>query len=147
MFQCECSHFRNRLPTYRQIQDFTELEKNQFKPDADGHLFLFTPQELGDVAAEVGLAVEQLYVWGTPLLTGHLGFRFLANSWSAQGVGLFSRSTSANLAIALDLSVSQILLPGAIEAIRQSVDLRKRLVRLLMDRFPRSCAFVEAQAA
>ncbi len=74
------SHFRNRLPTYRQIQDFTELEKNQFKPDADGHLFLFTPQELGDVAAELGLAIEQLYVWGTPVLTGHFGFRFLANS-------------------------------------------------------------------
>lgn len=72
-------HFRNRLPTFSEVQDFNELEARQFMPDADGHLFLFTPQELCDSATAVGLTVERLRVWGTPILSGHFGFRLLAS--------------------------------------------------------------------
>lgn len=72
------SHFRNKLPTYGEVNDFSELESRQFKPDADGHLFLLTPKELTELAASAGLVVEQLNCWGTPLLSGHCGFRFLA---------------------------------------------------------------------
>ncbi|OLE54016.1 MAG: hypothetical protein AUG51_10355 [Acidobacteria bacterium 13_1_20CM_3_53_8] len=72
------AHFRNNLPTYSEISDFDELESYQFKPDADGHLFLFTPQELSKLAETVGLQIEQISVWGTPMLSGHFGFRFMA---------------------------------------------------------------------
>ncbi len=72
------SHFRNKLPTYSQILDFNELESRQFMPDADGHLFLFTPQELSDLVAAAGLKIETLNCWGTPMLTGHCGLRFIA---------------------------------------------------------------------
>jgi 2-polyprenyl-6-hydroxyphenyl methylase/3-demethylubiquinone-9 3-methyltransferase len=72
------SYFRNKLPTYSEVKDFTELEARQFMPDADGHLFLLTPGELCQLAESVGLAVEQLNVWGTPMLTGHAAFRYLA---------------------------------------------------------------------
>lgn len=72
------SYFRNALPTYADISDFSELEKHQFKPDADGHLFLLTPQELAELAAQAELELEQLNCWGSPMLTGHCGFRFLA---------------------------------------------------------------------
>ena len=71
-------HFRNRLPTYAEVEDFSELETRQFMPDADGHLFLFTPKELIDLVALAGMRVEQLNSWGTPMLTGHSGFRFVA---------------------------------------------------------------------
>ena len=72
------SYFRNKLPTYSEVQDFDELEKRQFMPDADGHLFLSTPRELCELAATVGLVVDRLNVWGSPMLNGHAGFRFFA---------------------------------------------------------------------
>ena len=80
------SYFRNKLPTFAGVKDFAELEAKQFKPDADGHLFLFTPRELSEVAASVGLAVEHLSVWGTPMLTGHALFRLLAGLPLAKAV-------------------------------------------------------------
>jgi 2-polyprenyl-3-methyl-5-hydroxy-6-metoxy-1,4-benzoquinol methylase len=59
------SHFRNKLPTYTQVADLSELESRQFMPDADGHLFLFSPQELTELASTAGLRIEQLKCWGT----------------------------------------------------------------------------------
>jgi SAM-dependent methyltransferase len=72
------SYFRNKLPTFSEVEDFDELEALQFKPDADGHLFLLTPRELCRLAESAGLLVERLNVWGTPMLSGHAAFRYLA---------------------------------------------------------------------
>jgi hypothetical protein len=47
-------------------------------PDADGHLFLFTPGELSDLVSAAGLQVEELNCWGSPMISGHCGFRFIA---------------------------------------------------------------------
>jgi 2-polyprenyl-3-methyl-5-hydroxy-6-metoxy-1,4-benzoquinol methylase len=67
--------FRNRLPAYSQMKDLGSLESFQFKPDADGHLFLITPVELMQLAHDAGLAVERLNLWGTPLITGYCNSR------------------------------------------------------------------------
>ena len=72
------AYFRNKLQTYSQVEDFTALESGQFKPDADGHLFLITPSEMELVASQAGFNVEHLVVWGTPFITGESGFRYLA---------------------------------------------------------------------
>jgi 2-polyprenyl-3-methyl-5-hydroxy-6-metoxy-1,4-benzoquinol methylase len=66
------AYFRNKLPTHSAIQDFTALEKQQFKPDDDGHLFLITPREMERLAHQAGLEVERMVVWGTPVVTGHV---------------------------------------------------------------------------
>jgi 2-polyprenyl-3-methyl-5-hydroxy-6-metoxy-1,4-benzoquinol methylase len=71
-------YFRNKLPTYSQTTNFDELEKEQFKPDADGHLFLITPQEMEQIATSAGLRLDELSVWATPFITGESGFRYLA---------------------------------------------------------------------
>lgn len=76
------AHFRNTLPTLRDAGDVEEMERRQFKPDADGHLFLLTPDELYDLATEAGLHVERLDTWGLPPLTGHAGLRLLAGTWA-----------------------------------------------------------------
>lgn len=68
----------NQVPTYSQIKDFTSLEKEQFKPDADGHLFLITPTEMYRLASQAGLTVERIDLWATPFTTGHRGFRHLS---------------------------------------------------------------------
>jgi 2-polyprenyl-3-methyl-5-hydroxy-6-metoxy-1,4-benzoquinol methylase len=78
------SHFRNKLPTYTQVADFSELESRQFMPDADGHLFLFTPRELSDLVSAAGMRIEQFNCWGSPVLSGHCGFRFIAASGMAR---------------------------------------------------------------
>jgi 2-polyprenyl-3-methyl-5-hydroxy-6-metoxy-1,4-benzoquinol methylase len=76
------SYFRNKLPTHSMIEDFEALARDEFKPDADGHLFLITPAEMMDLASQAGLLVERLSLWGTPLLTGHMGIARLASrSW------------------------------------------------------------------
>ena len=66
------SYFRNKLPTHSEVQDFDALEQRQFKPDADGHLFVITPGELRKLAQDAGLGVERMVVWGTPQVTGHV---------------------------------------------------------------------------
>jgi 2-polyprenyl-6-hydroxyphenyl methylase/3-demethylubiquinone-9 3-methyltransferase len=70
--------FRNRLPTWSQVTDFQALESQQFKPDADGHLFLITPDEMAHLAAESGFSVERLSVWGSPFISGNAKFSILA---------------------------------------------------------------------
>lgn len=79
------AYFRNNLPTYSRIQDFTALEKDQFKPDADGHLFLITPEEMKDIASSAGLVTEEITVWGTPFITGQSGVRYLTPMLPAGG--------------------------------------------------------------
>jgi 2-polyprenyl-3-methyl-5-hydroxy-6-metoxy-1,4-benzoquinol methylase len=72
------AYFRNKLPTHSQIQDFTALEKQQFKPDSDGHLFLITPREMENLAREAGLKVDRLVLWATPVVTGQARFAMLS---------------------------------------------------------------------
>jgi hypothetical protein len=70
---------------------------------------------------------------------------YLANSWSRLGDGLFHPSPDRNLAIALDLAISQILLPRAVEAIRNEESLRDRLMGILTDKYPHSTGFMTIQ--
>lgn len=73
--------FRNVLPTFKQVDDPSALESVQFRPDADGHLFLLTSDELAELAIGAGLRIESMFVWATPLLTGHAGVRRFAGRW------------------------------------------------------------------
>ncbi len=69
---------------------------------------------------------------------------YLANAWSGTGIGLFSRSTDRNLAIALDLAIAQTILSRVEEMVRRSAVLWARLRSVLNnDSFPRSAAFLE----
>ncbi len=94
------------------------------------------------------LRVEALlkrYVSSLPLAIDEVMI-YLANSWSRSGNGLFHPSPDHNLAIALDLAIAQILLPRAVDAIRNLETLRNRLRNVLEGPFSRSAAFVMALA-
>jgi 2-polyprenyl-3-methyl-5-hydroxy-6-metoxy-1,4-benzoquinol methylase len=71
------AYFRNKLPTYRKVKNHAALFEKQFKPDADGHLYLLTSQEVFDLSREAGFQVEQCFAWGTPFISGESGFRVL----------------------------------------------------------------------
>lgn len=74
------SYFRSKLPTHSQVEDFAALEARQFKPDADGHLFLYTAEELTRLCHEAGFSRVDIELSVTPFLSGHAGFRFLPSS-------------------------------------------------------------------
>ena len=94
------SYFRNKLPTYSQAGDLSLLEQRQFKPDADGHLFLITPGELRNLAREAGLSIERMVLWGTPLVTGHVRLASLA-SRAACGICYRSEALAQKLPFAI----------------------------------------------
>lgn len=66
------------LPTLSEIVDRKQLESRQFRPDADGHLFLLTRRELLCAAEDAQLRVLQHRWFGTPWITGRLMGRYVA---------------------------------------------------------------------
>ena len=69
---------------------------------------------------------------------------YLANAWSKEGDSLFDQAPSRNLAIALDLVMTQTLLPRVCGVIRNSAALRRQLRGALNGQFPRAVAFLES---
>ncbi len=50
--------FRNGLPKFSEFADPSVFEKEQFKPNSDGHIFLLHEDEIRSLAAKAGLTVE-----------------------------------------------------------------------------------------
>jgi 2-polyprenyl-6-hydroxyphenyl methylase/3-demethylubiquinone-9 3-methyltransferase len=69
------AYFRNKLPTLSQVQHPESLAERQFKPDADGHLYLITPEEMYQLCASTGLSILSSAIWGTPFISGECGIR------------------------------------------------------------------------
>jgi 2-polyprenyl-3-methyl-5-hydroxy-6-metoxy-1,4-benzoquinol methylase len=106
------AYFRNKLPTHSQIQDFTAPEKQQFKPDSDGHLFLITPREMENLAQEAGLKVDRLVLWTTPVVTGQARFAMLSTPplcWACYQLERLSQSLPFSIKEKACFSFSAIL--------------------------------------
>ncbi len=67
----------NKLPTYSQIEDPQQLEGRQFRPDADGHLFVLTLSEMRDLFKRIGLSMIVTQIFGYPPITGHLKLKYV----------------------------------------------------------------------
>ena len=63
-------NFRNRLPRFSLQSDLSAFEGDQFKPDADGHIFLLYEGEIRAMAREAGLHVDSLELFQTHLAYG-----------------------------------------------------------------------------
>jgi 2-polyprenyl-6-hydroxyphenyl methylase/3-demethylubiquinone-9 3-methyltransferase len=66
------AYFRNRLPKFSDCPDPGVFEAGQFKPNADGHIFLLYPDELRDLSVRAGLELERLLLFTNPLTIGHV---------------------------------------------------------------------------
>jgi 2-polyprenyl-6-hydroxyphenyl methylase/3-demethylubiquinone-9 3-methyltransferase len=66
------AYFRNRLPRFSECPDPSVYESVQFKPNADGHIFLLYPDEIPPLATRAGLELDQLLLFTNPLTNGHL---------------------------------------------------------------------------
>jgi 2-polyprenyl-3-methyl-5-hydroxy-6-metoxy-1,4-benzoquinol methylase len=71
------SRLHTGLPTFAAAGDRRRLAARQFQPDSDGHLFLFTREELRVLLQDAGFRVIQHEFNATPWVTGRLGFRHI----------------------------------------------------------------------
>ena len=78
-------YFRNHLPKFSDCSDPSRFEDIQFKPDADGHIFLVHQKEIETIAQESNLIVEEIKIVNNFLSNGHLKLRamlkFIPSSW------------------------------------------------------------------
>ena len=70
------AYVRNKLPKFSESSDPAVYESVQFKPDADGHIFLLHPDEIEPLAARAGLVLERLILSTNPLTSGHVKTEF-----------------------------------------------------------------------
>ncbi len=68
---------------------------------------------------------------------------YLANSWTREGIGLFSHSTQRNLSLAMDFAIAQSIFPYVKDGIQAMDELRIGLKQILKSRFTYSAAFVD----
>ncbi|MCX5949966.1 MAG: methyltransferase domain-containing protein [Cyanobacteria bacterium] len=71
------AYFRNTLPKFSDCPDPSIFESGQFKPDADGHIFLLYPEEIHRFALASGLVVEEIQFFTNLLTNGHLKTSYL----------------------------------------------------------------------
>lgn len=63
------------LLTFSQVGNRGALIEKQFQPDGDGHLFLFSCDELRQLLAQSGFQMIEHGFYASPWVTGRLGFR------------------------------------------------------------------------
>ena len=93
-------YFRNALPKFSDCQDPRIYEAMQFKPNADGHIFLLWGDEVRQMASTAGLTVDTLEFFTNPLTTGHVKLERLLKALPAavvDGVEQASRRLPAVL--------------------------------------------------
>ncbi len=86
-------YFRCHLPRFSECPDPSAFESMQFKPDADGHIFLLDREECGSLAARAGLAIERIDLMANPLTAGHVKLGYLLPHLPEGLVRAFERAT------------------------------------------------------
>jgi 2-polyprenyl-6-hydroxyphenyl methylase/3-demethylubiquinone-9 3-methyltransferase len=66
-------YFRNTLPRFSDTPNPERFEAIQFRPDADGHIFLLHEDEMRHFASKAGLELVSLQVFSSFLTSGHMG--------------------------------------------------------------------------
>jgi 2-polyprenyl-6-hydroxyphenyl methylase/3-demethylubiquinone-9 3-methyltransferase len=67
----------NTLPKFSECLNSTVYEERQFKPNADGHIFLIHPAEIPSLARSAGLKIDRLELFTNPLTAGHMKLEHL----------------------------------------------------------------------
>jgi 2-polyprenyl-6-hydroxyphenyl methylase/3-demethylubiquinone-9 3-methyltransferase len=88
------NYFRNRLPRFSDCSDPSQFEAVQFKPDADGHIFLLHTDEIETLSRKTGLRLKELRLFNNPLTAGALGTRFVLPFLGGRVVRMFESVTS-----------------------------------------------------
>lgn len=65
-------YLMNNLPRFSDFDDPSVFEGQQFKPDADGHIFLLHEDEMRSLSAAAGLELVEHRLFSYPLTCGYL---------------------------------------------------------------------------
>jgi 2-polyprenyl-3-methyl-5-hydroxy-6-metoxy-1,4-benzoquinol methylase len=77
--------FGNRLPRFSECSDPARYEHLQFKPDADGHIFLLWPDEMHDLAKFADLRIDKELLFTSAFAAGYLSFSSFLSARSQFG--------------------------------------------------------------
>jgi len=87
------AYFKNSLPKFSDCVDPGVYETAQFKPDAEGHIFLLHPDEIGTLAGRAGLYVEERKLFTNPLSAGHMKMEKLLRLLPQRWIDMIERGT------------------------------------------------------
>ncbi|MCW5746560.1 MAG: methyltransferase domain-containing protein [Alphaproteobacteria bacterium] len=107
-------YIRNPLPRFSDCTDPSLFESVQFKPDADGHIFLLHPDEWVALSAKAGLRLLELDYFINPLSNGHLKTSYLLPLIPGQlvhWIELLTRRLGPRLRQRLHLQTIAVLVP------------------------------------
>jgi len=90
-------YFRNRLPRFSDCPDASVYESEQFKPDADGHIFLLHLDELAALADPAGLEILHADLFTNPLTAGHMKLSLLHRLLPAGLIGRMEAWSQSDL--------------------------------------------------
>jgi 2-polyprenyl-6-hydroxyphenyl methylase/3-demethylubiquinone-9 3-methyltransferase len=88
-------YFKNNLPRFSDCPDPSQFEALQFKPDADGHIFLLHRDEMKDLVAKAGLMLKELNLFTNPLTNGHLKMEYVLRLLPKRFVDVLESVTSS----------------------------------------------------
>lgn len=71
------AYFLNKLPKFTEHEDPSIFESEQFKPNADGHIFLLHPEEISWFTGKINMSLQKLELYSNFLTNGHLKTSFL----------------------------------------------------------------------
>lgn len=66
------AYFKNKLPKFSECPDPSVYESIQFKPNADGHIFLLHPDEVEVLANRVGFRLDHFILFTNSLTNGRV---------------------------------------------------------------------------
>ena len=87
------AYFRNPLPKFSECQDPSVYEEVQFKPNADGHIFLLHPEEVERLGACAGLQLDKFLLFTNPLTCGWMKTEILLRALPSATVEYFEEIT------------------------------------------------------
>ncbi len=88
-------YFRNNLPKFSDCPDPSQFEVIQFKPDADGHIFLLHLDEVESLASQAGLNLVEIQLFNNPLTRGALKSESLLKVIPQSWVNTFEKFTQS----------------------------------------------------
>jgi 2-polyprenyl-6-hydroxyphenyl methylase/3-demethylubiquinone-9 3-methyltransferase len=98
------SYIQNRLPRFTNFPNPEVFESEQFKPNADGHIFLLYKDELEGFAAKNSLAIKELVIQNNILTAGHFKTRLFHRIIGSKAISSFEKFTQS-LPLAVKLKV------------------------------------------
>lgn len=84
-------YIRNSLPMFSDLGDVNQYSHLEYSADSDGHFFAFSVKELVQVFQKSGLSQIRALFFETPMISGHLKFRYMHSILPYKVLKIFDR--------------------------------------------------------